>query len=71
MNIPVRWLFDLLENLSIVTMLTLYSPTPAWLAWLTAVFTMTIWCFAVASILLALLEVNLVQQSGAGRMGIS
>ncbi|MFZ5809521.1 MAG: hypothetical protein ACOY16_09610 [Chloroflexota bacterium] len=48
------WLFDLLENLGIVTMLTIYPDTPAWLAWLTAVFTMTKWCFAGASILLAL-----------------
>ena len=48
------WLFDLLENLGIVTMLTIYPATPAWLAWLTAVFTMTKWCFAGASLLLAL-----------------
>lgn len=48
------WLFDVLENLGIVTMLTIYPATPAWLAWLTAVFTMTKWCFAGASLFLAL-----------------
>ncbi|GAB4495171.1 MAG: hypothetical protein Fur0016_12250 [Anaerolineales bacterium] len=39
------WLFDLLENLGIVTLLTIHPATPAWLAWLTAVFTLTKWCF--------------------------
>lgn len=48
------WLFDLLENLGIVTMLTLYPAALAWLAWLTALFTMTKWCFAGASVTLVL-----------------
>ncbi len=48
------WLFDLLENLGIVTMLSIYPVTPTWLAWLTAIFTMTKWCFAGVSIVLAL-----------------
>jgi len=48
------WTFDLLENLGIVTMLTVYPAAPAWLAWLTAGCTMTKWLFAGASVLLAL-----------------
>ena len=43
------WLFDLLENLGIISMLTVFPSTPAALAWLTAVFTFIKWLFAGAS----------------------
>jgi hypothetical protein len=48
------WLFDLLENLGIVTMLSVYPSTPAALAWLTAIFTLIKWLFAGATIVLIL-----------------
>jgi hypothetical protein len=43
------WLFDLLENLGIVTMLSVFPSTPALLAWVTAIFTLIKWLFAIAS----------------------
>lgn len=48
------WLFDLLENICIVTMLTLYPATPAPLAWLATGLTMVKWSFAGAALLLIL-----------------
>lgn len=48
------WLFDLLENLGIVTMLSVYPSTPAALAWITATFTLVKWLFAGATIVLIL-----------------
>ena len=48
------WLFDLLENLSIVTMLSIFPSTPALLAWITTLFTMLKWLFAAVTILLLL-----------------
>ena len=44
------WLFDLFENLCIVAMLTIYPSTPPTLAWISTIFTMVKWLFAVASI---------------------
>ncbi len=49
------WLFDLFENLGIVTMLSIFPSTPPALAWLTALFTFIKWLFAIASGLLLLL----------------
>jgi hypothetical protein len=49
------WLFDLLENLGIVAMLSVYPARPAVLAWLSTAFTMIKWLFAGASMLLLLL----------------
>lgn len=49
------WLFDLFENLGIVAMLTVYPSTPAPLAWVTAIFTMVKWLFAIASGVLMLI----------------
>jgi len=43
------WLFDLLENLGIVSMLSVFPSTPSALAWVTAVFTFIKWLFAGAS----------------------
>lgn len=53
------WLFDLLENLGIVGMLSIFPSTPALLAWATAFFTLVKWLFAGASI--ALLIAGLVR----------
>lgn len=53
--VPIgAWFFDLLENLGIVSMLSIYPSTPAALAWVTTVFTTIKWLFAGASMLLAL-----------------
>ncbi len=49
------WLFDLLENIGIITMLSVYPSTPAMVAWLSAVFTLVKWTFAGASLILILL----------------
>lgn len=51
------WLFDLLENLGIVVMLTVFPAVPAALAWLTAGFTFIKWLFAGA--MLALVVIGL------------
>lgn len=49
------WLFDLFENLGIVAMLSVYPTTPAVLAWVTAIFTVIKWLFAIASGVLMLI----------------
>jgi len=48
------WLFDLLENICIVIMISIYPSTPAALAWLSAIFTLIKWLFAGATIILIL-----------------
>jgi hypothetical protein len=52
-------LFDLLENIAIVAMLSLYPSIPDSLAWLTAIFSSLKWLFAFASI--ALIVVGLIR----------
>lgn len=49
------WLFDLLENLGIVGMLSVFPSTPALLAWVTALFTLVKWLFAGASMVLVVI----------------
>ena len=51
------WLFDLLENLSIVIMLSSYPSQPGILAWIATVFTMIKWLFAGASIALLIIGI--------------
>jgi hypothetical protein len=51
------WLFDLLENLGIVGMLSVYPSSPALLAWATAIFTLIKWSFAGASMILLLVGI--------------
>jgi len=51
------WLFDLLENLAIVTMLSIYPSQPAPLAWLATTFTMLKWLFAAVTIFLLLIGI--------------
>lgn len=50
--------FDLLENASIVAMLSLYPSTPAWLAWAATIFTMTKWLYVGAG--MALISIGIV-----------
>jgi len=49
------WLFDLFENVGIITMLSVYPSTPALVAWLSAKFTLIKWLFAGASLILILI----------------
>jgi hypothetical protein len=58
------WLFDLLENLGIVTMLSVYPSTPAALAWITALFTLVKWLFAGATIVLILIGFVMAWKNG-------
>ncbi|MBI5965757.1 MAG: hypothetical protein HY863_19945 [Chloroflexi bacterium] len=50
-------LFDLFENLGIVTMLSIHPATPVSVAWLTTIFTMTKWSFVGASLILMIIGV--------------
>lgn len=49
------WFFDLLENLGIVAMLSMYPAQPAMLAWLTMIVGSIKWGFAIVSIGLILI----------------
>jgi hypothetical protein len=62
-NSPIRklnvlplgaWFFDLLENITIVSLLSLYPAQPTGLAWVLIILTHIKWLFAGASILLIL-----------------
>jgi hypothetical protein len=46
------WLFDLLENLGIVTLLSIYPNTSTLLAWATILFTVIKWVFALVTLVL-------------------
>ena len=48
------WLFDMLENAGIVSMLAMYPARPEFLAWLTMIFGTLKWAFALISIVLIL-----------------
>jgi hypothetical protein len=58
------WLFDLLENICIVTMLTIYPSTPPALAWISAVFTLVKWLFAGATVILLLIGLIMAVKNG-------
>lgn len=58
------WLFDLFENLGIVSMLSLYPSTPAALAGITALFTVVKWLFAAATIVLILFGLVMALRNG-------
>ncbi len=48
------WLFDLFENIGIVSMLSVFPSTPTALGWISGVVTVIKWLFAAASIVLML-----------------
>lgn len=58
------WFFDLLENLNIVTLLSMYPAKPAVLAWLLMILTTVKWAFAGASILLILVGLVMAIKNG-------
>ena len=63
------WLFDLLENICIVTMLSIYPSTPSALAWISAIFTLVKWLFAGVSIVLLLLGLIKAAKNGFKKQG--
>jgi hypothetical protein len=58
------WLFDLLENLGIVSMLSMWPSQPVMIAWLTTIFTMIKWLFAGASMLLTVIGLVMAARNG-------
>ena len=58
------WLFDLLENICIVTMLSVYPSTHPLLAWISTVFTMLKWLFAIESVGLLLIGLFMASRTG-------
>jgi len=58
------WLFDLLENLGIVAMLSVYPSTPAGMAWVSAIFTLIKWLFAGTTIVLILIGLGKALMNG-------
>ncbi len=63
------WLFDLLENLCIITMLSIHPSTPAVLAWVAALFTLAKWLFAGATIILILIGLVTALRNGFKKQG--
>lgn len=61
------WLFDLLENVCIVAMLSLYPSTPTAIAGLATIFTIIKWCFAGAAALLVILGLVMALKNGFKR----
>jgi hypothetical protein len=58
------WLFDLIENLAIVTLLSIYPSQPLLLGWLLTVVSTVKWIFAGASILLIALGLLMALKNG-------
>ena len=58
------WFFDLLENINIVTMLSVYPAKPVALAWLLMALTTVKWAFAGASIVLMLVGLVMAIKNG-------
>ena len=58
------WFFDLLENINIVTMLSMYPSKPVALAWLLMALSTVKWAFAGASVLLMLVGLVMAIKNG-------
>lgn len=58
------WFFDLLENLGIVTMLSMWPSQPSVLAWLTTIITMIKWVFAGGSMVLIVVGLVMAAKNG-------
>jgi len=63
------WLFDLLENLGVVGMLSAYPSTPPLLAWLSTFATLIKWLFAGATIILILVGLVMAARNGFKKQG--
>ncbi len=58
------WFFDLIENICIVILVSVYPSQPAILAWLLIIFTTVKWLFAGLSILLILIGLIMALKNG-------
>jgi len=58
------WFFDLLENITIVTLLSIYPAQPTALTWILTLLTTVKWLFAGASILLILIGLVMAIKNG-------
>jgi len=58
------WFFDLLENISIVTLLSIFPAQPAGLAWLLIILSTIKWAFAGVTILLILVGLIMALKNG-------
>jgi hypothetical protein len=58
------WLFALLENLGIVTMLSMWPAQPVMIAWLTMIFTTVKWLFVAATLLLVIFGLVMAVKNG-------
>ena len=58
------WLFDLLENIGIVAMLSFYPSTPVLLAWVSTFFTTVKWLFVIESVGLLLVGLFMASRTG-------
>lgn len=63
------WFFDLLENLNIVALLSVFPAKPVALAWLLMILTTVKWAFAGASILLILVGLVMAIKNGFKKQG--
>jgi hypothetical protein len=64
-TMPVfAWMFDFLENMGIVSMLTMWPSQPVAIAWLTMIFTAGKWLFVFATMGLALLGLVMAATKG-------
>ncbi|MEW5939623.1 MAG: hypothetical protein AB1750_08180 [Chloroflexota bacterium] len=65
----LAWMFDFLENMGIVTMLTMWPGKPVALAWLTMSFTAFKWLFVFATMGLALVGFVMAAMKGFKKQG--
>ncbi len=63
------WFFDLLENIVIVILVSIFPSQPAGLAWILVLFTTVKWLFAGASILLILVGLVMAAKNGFKKQG--
>lgn len=58
------WLFDLFENIGIVSMLSVFPSTPAALAWASTIFTLIKWLFVAFTVILLLIGLGMAIKNG-------
>jgi hypothetical protein len=63
------WLFDLFENLGIVTLISTFPAQWTVVAWLTTIFTMVKWMFVGASMLLMVIGLVMAAKNGFKKQG--
>lgn len=63
------WFFDLLENITIVTLISIFPSQPAALGWLLFLFSSVKWLFAFASVALVLVGLVMAIKNGFRKQG--